>query len=191
MTKKLIRNQVLDILNSMDRTEYKNMSRAIVDRVVASDEFRRADTIGITLSRFPEVDTRPLIEAAWQAGKRIALPKCLRATRGMDFRIITAYNHLETVYMDLLEPIIEETVSVEKDVIDLQIVPGVVFSNEGYRIGFGGGYYDRYLTDYQGETLSLAFPCQTGHVIPNEDHDMPINKIFTVEQVISCQENEE
>ena len=79
------------------------------------------------------------------------------------FDLLLSYDNLETVYMDLLEPIIEETVSVAKNEIDLQIVPGVVFSDEGYRIGFGGGYYDRYIMDYKGATLSLAFECQTGH----------------------------
>ena len=189
MSKQAVRNQVLDLLNSMDREEYSRMSMAIVNRVLLSDEYRSADTIGLTLSRFPEVDTRPLIEAAWQAGKRIVVPKCIQATREMDFRLLTSFSQLETVYMNLLEPIVEETVAVEKDAIDLQIVPGVVFSNEGYRIGFGGGYYDRYLSDYKGKTLSLAFDCQIGRTVPVEGHDIPVHTIFTVEQVHHCQEN--
>ena len=86
----------------------------------------------------------------------------------------------------MLEPIVEETTSIKKEVIDLQIVPGVVFSNEGYRIGFGGGYYDRYLTDYNGYTLSLAFECQTGYVIPIETHDIPVRKIYTEKREILC-----
>ncbi|WP_318615024.1 5-formyltetrahydrofolate cyclo-ligase [Sporosarcina sp. YIM B06819] len=190
MTKKDVRNQVLDLLNSMDREHHSKMSMAIINRVLLSDEFLRADMIGITLSHFPEVDTRPLIEAAWRAGKRIAVPKCIQATREMDFRVITSYTHLETVYMNLLEPIVEETVAVEKEAIDLQIVPGVVFSNEGYRIGFGGGYYDRYLADYNGRMLSLAFDCQMSQAVPIEGHDIPVHKIVTVDRVINCKENE-
>ena len=120
------------------------------------------DTIGITISRFPKWIHGRLSKRLGQAGKRIAVPKCIHATREMDFRLITSYDNLETVYMDLLEPIVDETISVEKDEIDLQIVPGVVFSDEGYRIGFGGGYYDRYLTDYKGIRLSLAFECPNG-----------------------------
>ena len=69
----------------------------------------------------------PIIEAAWKIGKRIAVPKCIHATREMDFRLITSFNNLETVYMDLLEPIVDETESVRKNEIDLQIVPGVYF----------------------------------------------------------------
>ena len=109
-----------------------------------------AANIGVTISRFPEVDTQPIIEAAWKWENKIAVPKCIRETKEMDFRLLTSFDELETVYMDLLEPIVEQTESMGKEEIDLQIVPGVVFSNEGYRIGFGGGYYDRYLKDYKG-----------------------------------------
>ncbi|MBO0600346.1 5-formyltetrahydrofolate cyclo-ligase [Sporosarcina sp. E16_3] len=186
MSKEILRNQVLGILNNINRTEHLKKSMEITNRVLASDEFRSADTIGITISRYPEVDTRPLIEAAWAAGKRIAVPKCIHATRKMDFRLITSYDSLETVYMGLFEPITVETQSVEKNAIDLQIVPGVVFSNEGYRIGFGGGYYDRYMSDYNGATLSIAFAVQTRHSIPVEGYDIPVSKIVTEEKEITC-----
>lgn len=181
---------MLDILNNMNRSEHMKKSLEITDRVIASNEFQSADTIGITISRYPEVDTRPLIEAAWEAGKQIAVPKCLHATREMDFRLITTFDNLETVYVDLLEPIIDKTVSVGKNEIDLQIVPGVVFSEEGYRVGFGGGYYDRYLQGYKGETLSLAFAIQTGQAVPVEPHDIPVGRIFTEEKVIVCHGSE-
>ncbi|MEK5070568.1 5-formyltetrahydrofolate cyclo-ligase [Sporosarcina sp. FSL K6-1508] len=190
MSKKSLRNQVLGTLNSINRIEHLEKSSVITKRVLISEEFQSADTIGITISRYPEVDTRLLIEAAWTAGKRIAVPKCIHGTREMDFRLITSYDSLETVYMGLLEPIITETISVEKKDIDLQIVPGVVFSDEGYRIGFGGGYYDRYMSDYNGDTLSLAFAEQTGHVVPSEHHDIPVSKIVTEEKVINCQKKD-
>jgi len=186
MNKGILRNQVLGILNNINRPEHLKKSMEITNRVLASDEFRSADTIGITISRYPEVDTRPLIEAAWAVGKRIAVPKCIHATRKMDFRLITSYDSLETVYMGLFEPITDVTLAVEKNEIDLQIVPGVVFSNEGYRIGFGGGYYDRYMSDYNGVILSLAFAVQTSHRIPVEGHDIPVSKIVTEEKEIIC-----
>ena len=182
---------MLNTLNTMDRAEHGKLSSSIVERILEMDEFSNASTIGVTISRFPEVDTRLLIEMAWQAGKRVAVPRCIRATRGMDFRLIESYEQLETVYMDLLEPIVNETNAVDKDDIDLLIVPGVVYSQEGYRIGFGGGYYDRYLTNYQGCTLSMAFECQMDHTIPIEQHDVPVTQIITEQRVICCLENED
>ena len=177
---------MLDTLNSMDRTLHEKCSLHITERLLASEEFRNAETIGITISRFPEIDTRQIIESAWEMGKRIAVPKCIHATREMDFRLIQSYKQLETVYLDLLEPIVDETTSVRKNEIDLQIVPGVVFSDEGYRIGFGGGYYDRYMMDYKGYAVSLAFECQTGHPVPVERHDIPVSKLVTEKREILC-----
>ena len=136
------------------------------------------------------MDTRPIIEAAWKLGKKIAVPKCENQTREMDFRLINSYDNLEKVYFDLQEPIIKETVSIKKDDIDLQIVPGVVYASNGYRIGFGGGYYDRYLIDYKGDMVSLAFEKQTGQAVPFEAHDIPVQKIFTENGIIICAKGE-
>ena len=186
MSKNFLRNQMLELLKEMERSTYQRLSEEITESVLGSEEFRNAKVIGITVSRFPEVSTIPLIQASWKAGKKIAVPKCIRSTREMDFRLIASLDDLETVYMDLKEPIVDLTMPVGKGDIDLQIVPGVLYSPAGYRIGFGGGYYDRYLSDYDGEMISLAFKCQTGHNIPLEEHDIPVPKIFTEEEVIIC-----
>lgn len=178
---------MLVTLNNMSNIEHKTKSMEITHKVLSSAEFQSASTIGITISRYPEVDTRALIEEAWKTGKRIAIPKCLHTTREMDFRSISSFNSLEKVYVNLLEPIVDETVPIGKHEIDLQIVPGVIFSEEGYRIGFGGGYYDRYMSDFKGDTMALAFLCQTGQEVPVESHDVPVNKIITEEKVIICQ----
>ncbi|MCZ2260070.1 5-formyltetrahydrofolate cyclo-ligase [Sporosarcina sp. G11-34] len=191
MDKKLIRNRMLEVLNKMSVSEYETLSKKITDQVIASEEFIAAQTIGLTISRFPEVNTLPLIEAAWAMGKHVAVPKCIRATRAMDFRLITSFDNIETVYMNLLEPILSETKAIKKNKIDIQIVPGVVYSNDGFRIGFGGGYYDRYLTEYTGDTISMAFDCQVGSAVPTENHDVPVEKIFTEKRRIICGEGSE
>ena len=186
MNKKIIRNEMIETLKKMNHTKYKQLSLLIKDGVVASPEFLESEIIGITISRFPEVDTRLIIEAAWAQGKEVAVPKCNPETRTMDFRLIKSFEDLETIYMDLLEPIVTETTSVLKEDISLQIVPGVVFSDEGYRIGFGGGYYDRYMKEFQGEVLSLAFEKQTGKPVPVESHDIPVGKIITEKGIRYC-----
>ena len=177
-------------LKSIEIQEYNQMSLAIKENLFTSSEFLNATIIGVTISRFPEVDTRPIIEAAWKLGKKIAVPKCENQSREMDFRQINSYSNLEKVYFDLQEPIITETVSIKKEDIDLQIVPGVVYANNGFRIGFGGGYYDRYLIDYKGDAVSLAFVKQTGQTVPSEAHDIPVQKIFTENGIIYCEKGE-
>lgn len=187
MTKKALRNEVIHQLETMEMDEYKRKSEKIMEQLLTQDVYRNAQVIGITISRFPEVDTKPLIEAAWRAGKKVAIPKCIPSTREMNFRIFTSYDELETVYINLLEPIVDRTTAVSKDQIDLLIVPGIVYSSRGYRIGFGGGYYDRYLTNYACRTISLAFESQLNQNIPIEEHDIPVQAIITENERIDCQ----
>ncbi|MHA6259493.1 5-formyltetrahydrofolate cyclo-ligase [Sporosarcina sp. CAU 1771] len=191
MNKNRLRADMLFRLNKMNLQEYNQLSRAITDRFFSSEEFKTAQTIGITISRFPEVETRKLIERVWDMGKVVVVPRCIRETRMMEFHKITSFDELEIVYMDLLEPIASETTRVPQSEIELQIVPGVVYSNDGYRIGFGGGYYDRYLKTYKGNTLSLAFECQVGFNVPVESHDIGIGAILTEKSRISCRKGEQ
>lgn len=188
MDKQTIRKQMIARLNELSLEEHAQLSRKIKRNIIQSEEFNKAKIIGITVSRYPEVDTRLIIEAAWLMGKQVVVPRCKQETREMDFRLLTSFDDLESVYMNLLEPIITRTVSISKEQIDLQIVPGVVFSNEGYRIGFGGGYYDRYMVDYKGETISLCFECQAGYDVPVEQHDIPVVKMITESRSINCKE---
>ncbi|ARJ37418.1 5-formyltetrahydrofolate cyclo-ligase [Sporosarcina sp. P21c] len=191
MEKQHLRKQVIQQLHQLTPSDHERKSAIIVEKVLASDEFKYAKTIGITLSRFPEVDTHRLIEIAWQSGKRVAIPRCISSTREMDFRLIDSFDQTEVVYMDLKEPKIEVTESINPQEIDLQIVPGVVYSETGYRIGFGGGYYDRYLINFPFETISLAFDCQIRHNIAREPHDIPVSYIYTDEHIIDCQKARE
>lgn len=188
MCKAESRKQMITRLKTMTQEEYAELSKEINEKLINIDEFINAKMIGITVSRYPEVNTRIIIETAWAMGKQVAVPKCDAQKRMMDFRLITSFDQLETVYMDLLEPKIGETTSVLKGQVDLQIVPGVVFSTAGYRIGFGGGYYDRYLMDYQGDTVALAFDCQIDQAVPIELHDLPVEKVITEKRCIDCKE---
>lgn len=186
MRKKELRVEQLKQLRQMNQQIYYERSKEIIDQLLGLEEFKSAKNIGITISRFPEVDTKSLIEKAWALGKNIAIPKCLPSTRQMDFRIFNSYNDLEVVYGDLLEPIVDKTMSIEKTHIDLLLVPGVVYNKKGYRIGFGGGYYDRYLVDFNQATFSFAFSEQVKESIPVQLHDIPVQKIITDKKIIDC-----
>ena len=179
MDKRTQRKEVLAVLNKMTEEQYRKKSAQVISRLMEDPAFIAAETIGMTISAFPEVDTFDLMEKCWAAGKKVAAPKCYSASRKMDFRIIEHMDQLEVVYMQLQEPIVAKTDYIEPADIDLLIVPGVVFSRQGYRIGFGGGYYDRFLAGYGGKTRSLAFDCQLAESIPVESHDLPVQGIYT------------
>lgn len=179
MDKASQRKEIIKLLNNMDAKEHKQKSDAIIDFLLEDPVFQEAAVIGTTISAFPEVDTRRLLEKCWKAGKKTAVPKCDPVTRAMTFRLVDDPVQLETVYMKLKEPIVELTEEVGPEQIDLLIVPGVLFSTDGFRIGFGGGYYDRFLTRYTGPTRSLAFASQLVDAVPVEPHDLPVERICT------------
>lgn len=191
MEKSVQRINILAQLKKMTDEEYRLKSARIIDSLLADPDFLNAKTIGVTVSSFPEVDTVRLIEICWQQGKTVAIPKCSPVNRSMAFYSIESFDQLETVYMSLKEPIVEESEFVSPEKIDFMIVPGVVFSRDGYRIGFGGGYYDRYLSNFPGVAKSLAFSLQIADSIPVEEHDVPVEGIHTEKAYIEVKKVKE
>jgi 5-formyltetrahydrofolate cyclo-ligase len=102
----------------------------------------------------------------------------------LSFHKITQFSQLESVFYGLFEPIIDQTIEVRHEDIDLLIVPGLAYTRDGFRLGFGGGYYDRYLPQYKGKSISLAFHFQVIPHFPLEEHDIAVSKLITNEEVI-------
>jgi 5-formyltetrahydrofolate cyclo-ligase len=186
MEKSTLRKNILHKLNNFESTVHIEQSNHIHKKVLAEEKVKKAQVIGITLSSFPEVDTWNLIQELWKLGKQVVVPKCEPASRGMTFYRIDSFDQLEVVYMKLKEPIPSVTKKIEGTQIDVLIVPGVVFNKQGYRIGFGGGYYDRFLSGYNGATFALAFNCQIVDELPIERFDIPVQYIITETQQIQC-----
>lgn len=178
--RKMIKNKLME----MSEEEYQHLSKEIHMQLYTLAVWKQAKTIAMTVSRAREVNTYPLIERAWDENKRVVVPKCDPKKNTMEFREICSFQQLEQVYFGLKEPIVSKTMLVKKDNIDLIIVPGVCFDKVGYRIGYGGGYYDRYLTNYNQGTLSLAFSSQLLDIVPREEHDIPVNMIITEHGVV-------
>ncbi|CAM3996816.1 5-formyltetrahydrofolate cyclo-ligase [Mesobacillus thioparans] len=182
--KKTLRKYIMEKLSELKLPEYEDQSYQIAQQLYRSDEWISAETVAVTVSKAPEVDTLQIIRMGWEQGKRMVIPKCEPKSKRLDFRELKRFSQLETVYYGLLEPIVNETASVGGDEIDLVVVPGLAFSDSGFRLGFGGGYYDRFLADYHGNTVSLAFKDQLVNEIPVESHDIPVQKIIHSEGVI-------
>lgn len=187
MDKTTLRNKVKEALSTMSDNTYHSQSLAIVKKVLQEPYIIEANTIGVTISNKPEVDTFLLIEELWRLGKKVAVPKCHPKTREMSFYAIDSFAQLETVYMHLREPIPERCEFVDANEMDVILVPGVVFDRYGYRIGYGGGYYDRYVLNYKkGKLLSMLFDEQIIDRVPTEEHDSPVDIIVTPSKRIDC-----
>lgn len=185
MEKRRLRKIMRGKLDEMSDDEYWQLSCVIYTQLISLSMWKKAETIAITISTGKEVDTKMLIEKAWSESKRIVVPKCDPTSNSMVFREISSFKQLEHVFNNLLEPKVAETNRIDSNNIDLMIVPGICFNREGYRIGYGGGYYDRYLAKYTGNTLSLAFSFQIVDHLQIEDHDIPVSTIITESEVFN------
>lgn len=144
--------------------------------------WRDAKTIGVTISSPFEVPTAPIIAAAAAAGKQVLIPRCL-PKRQMAFLPDPGATGRITSAFGIPEPPYDE--AKVNDQPDLLLVPGIAYAlNTHARIGFGGGYYDRFLQRYQGPTVVLAAPIMVyaAPAWPIEDHDVMIDQMLTVDE---------
>ncbi|OOE09891.1 5-formyltetrahydrofolate cyclo-ligase [Fictibacillus arsenicus] len=181
MTKSEWRKKIKSELLSMEGNDRKVLNEKIAAQLFKTELWQNSNYIGITVSRKFELDTTTVIKKAWEEGKKVCVPKCYSANKKMEFRELSSFDELENVYMDLYEPVIDRTKVIPKENIDLLIVPGLVFDKKGYRIGYGGGYYDRFLQNYQGSTLSICYSFQTAEQLPFEVFDVPVEQVITEE----------
>lgn len=124
-----------------------------------------------------ELETAPLLPALWAMGKEVYLPRCL-PQRKMEAKLVTPDCRMEYSAFGILEPA-PECPAIEKEKLDLILVPAVCYDRLGYRLGQGGGYYDRYLADYQGKTIGLCRVRLLQERLPREAHDVPVELVLT------------
>lgn len=184
LAKKRIRRLVLDELDGLDQNLFQEKCIKIRERLFHEAIWEEAETVALTLSTGREVETPAIITRAWAEMKTVVVPKCDPKQRTMTFYKIRSFAELTFGFYGLMEPDPVQTESVSPDEIDLAIVPGVVFDRAGNRIGYGGGYYDRFLRDFQGRTISLLLSAQLRSCLPVERHDQRIDMLITEDECI-------
>lgn len=188
MTKNIMRTAMREKLTLLDEVTYTNYSNLIEDKFLQQIVVADVSTIGITISSFPEVNTWSIIKQLWSMGKNVVVPKCSPLDKSMVFYQIENFDQLERVYMHLLEPNPKMSKAITPQEIDILVVPGIVYSEKGYRIGYGGGYYDRFLVNYKGDIWSLAFDLQIVEMVELGVFDIPVDKIITPNGIFQCKQ---
>lgn len=173
-----LRQKILEQLRGLSKEDRERFNKSLLAQLTNSPEWQESSVVAVTLSRFPEVDTGAVITAAWEEGKIVVIPFSGKY-RALSFHEYIPQSQLVESKFGLLEPA-DRDQEIAKHAIDLIIVPGLAYAADGYRVGFGGGYYDRYLADYGGKTVSLLYPCQ---FVPEVDQlvepfDIPVGKLF-------------
>ena len=169
-----LRKQVLQEMKALPLEQKQFIEQALTERLLQHPFYQEAKVIATYLSFPHEFQTQELIEQALKDGKKVLIPKTYPKGR-MDFVVYDPQQLVKTSF-GLLEPQGDLEV-VDASQIDLIHVPGLAFTMEGYRIGYGGGYYDRYLEQFSGHTLSTVYPCQIRDFSP-ENHDIPVQEVL-------------
>lgn len=177
--KQALRKKMISLLNSISAEEKAAIELKLEENLFRSSEWRFAKRIGVTLSQGFEWNTLGIIKKAWEEGKTVCAPKCVSEHKAMIFYDFTSMEQLEKGFYNLIEPKPAQTKVVGKTEIDLVLVPGLIFDKKGYRVGFGGGYYDRFLKDFPNCTVGLIYSKQVTSSLPIEPFDIPVQKIIT------------
>lgn len=181
---KSLRKEILAKRDRLSETERLQYSRQILKKVTALPEYQTADWILAYASFRSEVDTKELIDRALADRKRVLLPKVEGSE--MHFWEIHSREKLKEGFHGIMEPEPDETQIPEKDAFRGQKVmmwmPGAAFDAKRNRIGYGGGYYDRYLAgmpECELCTAALGFSCQIIEEIPVQRHDIAPDLVIT------------
>ncbi len=157
------------------------MDAAVVSHVLQNGMYLAARTVFCYVSLPQEIDTHPILLDAWSSGKRVAIPRCRKNGR-MDFFIVRDQNDLLPGMRGISEPKDDRPLCVPLP-DDLCIVPCLGMDRNGYRLGYGGGYYDRYLSKYAVRTLGLCYHACVIRDLPIESFDIKLQMFITEKEV--------
>ena len=175
MDKKQLRRMIRERKRAMTEAEIQSRSEALAQLLYASEAYRNAKTIYGYLPYNQEVRTVPMLEQALRDGKRVAVPKVFGDE--MKFLYLQDLTQVAKGYAGIPEPIADEPVAEDKTA--LVLMPGLAFDPQGHRIGYGGGFYDKFLAaEPNHPTLALCYEFQLLPKLETEEHDIPADVVL-------------
>jgi 5-formyltetrahydrofolate cyclo-ligase len=186
--KKEMRAQLLLQRGALPVEVCQAKSLEISSRLLASPEFKAARVIQCYLAVATEAQTAQVIRQALRLKKRVAVPITDPNKRMLSLSELADLNPdmLQPGPFGILQPRPSSFRAVQPSEIDLWLLPGIAFDEEGNRLGFGGGYYDRFLPGRRGAAIGLAFDFQIVESLPVEENDHSVDQVITEKRTIFC-----
>lgn len=175
---------MLVLRNSLDSQSYEKLSLRVQQSLICSESFLLAKRLGLYSPIENEVGTEEIFAAATRAGKQVFYPKVNGS--GLRFCEVGALDELSPGRFNVLEPTSQSGIAPEE--LDLIVLPGVAFDIDGRRLGYGKGFYDRFLalTSPECVTVGLGFDLQLKEALPEELHDQKVFFLATESRFIPC-----
>ena len=175
MDKIALRRQIREMKRAMTAEQIESASARLAEQFLATDYYRNAKTIYGYLPYNQEVRTVPILEQALRDGKRVAVPKVFGDE--MRFIYLTDLSMVEKGYSGIPEPVADGPEG--EDPAALVLMPGLAFDPQGHRIGYGGGFYDKFLAKEPGHpTVALCYAFQMLPNLETDAHDIPVDCVI-------------
>lgn len=159
---------------------------AILQKLVALREYRECHTVLTYVSLPIEIDTLALIARALEDGKRVAVPRCVENTKRMEFYYISGMESLAPQTFGVLEPVRERCELLQVHEGSICIVPALAYDRAGYRLGYGAGYYDRFLSAYAAPKIGVTYTQNLRKKLWHGRFDVPVDLIVTEKKLFVC-----
>lgn len=184
--KKDLRAKIRQKRKQMSAAQRTQMSEAIRKNILSLTEYKNCDTLLCYVSTEMEVDTVNIIKAALKDGKKVAVPRCVDGSPVIEFYYINSLGELISGSYGLLEP----EANPQKKYFEndgLCILPGLAFDRFGGRIGYGKGYYDRFMQNFKGDAVGVCYSnILSGSPLPAGRFDVPVKAVVTDKEIIMC-----
>ena len=175
MDKKELRRQIRELKRAMTSEQIDAASARLGELFLNCPQYKEAKTIYGYLPYNQEVRTIPMLEQAMREGKRVAVPKCYGDE--MRFIYMDDLSKVEKGYANIPEPIADDPVADDKTA--LVLMPGMAFTKDGKRMGYGGGFYDKFLAaEPDHPTVALCYDFQMVEDLPTENYDIPVDCVL-------------
>ncbi len=142
-------------------------------------QYKRNDVLLVYVSTPIEVDTHRIIRRALEDGKRVAVPRCIPDTRQMEFYYIDSLDELEPGSFGVLEPLPNSDRLYKEQEGGLCLVPAFSYDWRGFRLGYGKGYYDRFLSHFEGNMVGICYSDCVQRTLPHGRYDRPVELLVT------------
>ena len=187
MNKKALRIKIINIRNNMDIQSKTIYDDLIIQKLINSHYFKESKNIFMYLGYSSEIDTKKYVKQFVDLGKNIYVPRTDIENKTMEAVKIVDLTNLKEDKYGILEPT-KDIEAMNKNELDLVIMPGLAFDTNGGRLGYGGGYYDKYLQKIAGNLskVALAYDFQIVQEVPKEEHDIKVDYIITEKREIEC-----
>lgn len=178
-----LRKKFREFRENMPPEEKLRQDANIQSRLLTLREYMPSDTVFTYVSKEIEVDTIAVMKAALLNRKQVAVPRCVPGTRDMEFYYVRSMEDLEPGSFGVLEPIVDRCQLVTDYSHGFCIVPGLGFDAQGFRLGYGKGYYDRFLSKFQGFTVGICYSGCVQWKLPHGYYDRPVDILITEKYV--------